>query len=105
MVRYYNYKGSPVKFSGTQAKLDKFVADNEHLVGYESTKAVYDGQVKEAALAAKRDKRRREYKNGDYVDAIMKWLNSRRLSGEDVPQELDDALGHWLSVKAANPLD
>ena len=44
-----------------------------------------------------------KYRNGDYIDALMKDANLRRLNGEDVNEDLDNALNHWLSVKAEHP--
>ena len=69
-----------------------------------------------------RQRRRLGYRNGDYVDALMRWaFKVRGLSGQvagantlaeikavlgqmaDLPPEVDSALGHWAAVKARNP--
>lgn len=50
------------------------------------------------------DKRRMEYPDiGDQLDAILKGFNQLRLNGTDLPQDLDDIVGEWLSVKAKYP--
>lgn len=51
------------------------------------------------------ESRAREYRNGDYIDAIMKEMNYRRAQGEKMTQPMDDALGHWLQVKENHPKD
>lgn len=43
------------------------------------------------------------YDNGDYVDSLMKDANLRRLAGENLHEDLDKSLGHWLGVKKKVP--
>ncbi len=40
---------------------------------------------------------------GDQLDALFKHLNYRRTQGDALVQDLDDAIGEWLSVKAQHP--
>lgn len=49
------------------------------------------------------EKRLEEYTNGDYIDALMKEANVRRMGGEDLPVDLDNAVNHWLGVKKKHP--
>ena len=87
MKKYYNYNNSPVEFSGTAKKYEKFIKDNDHLVGYEVTKTEFD-KIKP-----------KQYHNiEDYIIALMKQANQDRLNGKDLIQDLDDALGKFLQV-------
>ena len=40
---------------------------------------------------------------GDQLDAILKWITSERLQGEDLPQDLDNIIGQWAAVKRKHP--
>lgn len=106
MPKYFIYEGVPVACSTKSGKAhDKFMADNEHLDGCEVSEEEYaianDVLRKEDRLR----QRRAAYNNGDYIDALMKLFNSKRLAGEDLPDYLDDAVQHWLGVKRDIPLD
>ena len=103
-MKYYIYNGIPVK-GPKAADAARFEEDNEHLDGCEVTLKEFNAAIKEAKRAATVEKRRQAYRNGDYIDAIMKQLNYDRLQGKDMIQDVDDAIAHWLSVKADNPLE
>lgn len=60
-------------------------------------------QKAEKERIAYKYQRQEKYKNGDYIDALMHEMNHRRLNGEAMTQPMDDALGHWLSVKDEFP--
>jgi hypothetical protein len=68
---------------------------------------LFDGEAYSPApvIIEPRDRiRRRSYPPvGDQLDAILKWINVRRLAGENMPKDLDGILGAWLQVKADNP--
>jgi hypothetical protein len=74
--------------------------DYQNVVEWAESGGVVDDVVIELSYA---DKRRREYNNNDYIDAIMKQMNSDRLAGKELVQDMDDALGHWNNVKKQNP--
>ena len=63
----------------------------------------------EALEAAKTyaDHRRARYNDelpmGDQFDAILKGFNQLRLSGQDLPADLDGVIGIWLGIKSAIP--
>ena len=40
---------------------------------------------------------------GDQFDAILKGFNQLRLSGQDLPADLDGVIGIWLGIKSAIP--
>lgn len=106
MSKYYVYNGVAVKCpTSSGKKYDRFIADNEHLVGCECTKQQYDAALAECGRSRKIAKRRKAYANGDYIDAIMKQFNLMRLNGDDLCQDMDAALAHWLNVKQDIPLD
>ena len=45
-------------------------------------------------------KRQEEYPDiGDQLDVIWKYLNQKRLGGENLPQEADNMLGGILAIK------
>jgi len=91
MKKYYKYKFAeqdiPVEFNGTAKKFEKFIADNDHLIGSEVTKTEFD-----------KIKPKQGHNIEDYVIALMKQANQDRLNGKDLIQDLDDALGKFLQV-------
>ena len=93
MKKYYIYNGTPVEFDGKQRDLDKFEARNEHLIGNECTKQEYENQITIIVPGYVRTLE----ENSAYIDAIMLQMNYDRLNGRDLIQDLDDALGVWLS--------
>lgn len=62
-----------------------------------------DGDIEDFVKKSYREKRLEEYTNGDYIDALMKEANVRRMGGEDLPVDLDNAVNHWLGVKKKHP--
>lgn len=44
-----------------------------------------------------------EYSITDQLDVILKTFNQLRLSGTPLPQDMDDLLGHWTSIKKIHP--
>jgi len=40
---------------------------------------------------------------GDQLDSILKWANSMRLAGTDLPADLDSTVAEWLAVKKKHP--
>lgn len=40
---------------------------------------------------------------GDQLDAILKGFNTRRMAGENLPDDLDSIINQWLAVKAEYP--
>jgi len=91
MKKYYNYKfeeqDTPVEFNGTAKKYEKFIKDNDHLVGSEVTKTEFD-----------KIKPKKYHDIKEYIFALMKQANQDRLGGKDLIQDLDDALGKFLQV-------
>ncbi len=87
MNKYYNYNDTPVRFDGSAKKFEKFIADNEHLIGNECTKKQFD-----------KIKPKQGHNIKEYVIALMKQANQDRLNGKDLIQDLDDALGKFLQV-------
>jgi len=62
--------------------------------------AEYDSQE----YARKRRVRyNKELPTGDQFDAILKGFNQLRLSGQDLPADLDGVIGIWLGIKSAIP--
>ena len=105
MAKHWIYNGSPVTFPHSSGKkFDKFIADNEHLVGSECSVAEYAVAIGVIETEEKRHKRKQAYANGDYIDAIMKQLNYDRLQGKELIQEMDDKLTHWIKVKQDFPV-
>lgn len=47
--------------------------------------------------------RERDYKNGDYIDALMKDALARKTDGQILHPDLDVSLTHWQGVKDATP--
>ena len=83
--KYFVYNGIPTEFPYSSGKKwEKFIADNEHLVGCEVSEAEHAAAKKAAEPV-------------DYVHAIMQQMNQDRLQGKEMVQEMDQALAHWLS--------
>jgi len=40
---------------------------------------------------------------GDQLDAILKWANLMRMDGTNLPEDLDQTIAQWLSVKQKYP--
>jgi hypothetical protein len=60
------------------------------------------------ATQYRRDRQARynaELPMGDQFDALLKGFNSLRLSGQDLPADLDGVIGIWLGIKSAIPKD
>ena len=50
------------------------------------------------------EKRLKEYPEiGEQLDAMLKYFSSRRLQGENLPEDLDSVVGKWLAVKKKYP--
>jgi hypothetical protein len=51
-----------------------------------------------------KEKRQEEYPEiGEQLDAVLKAFNLMRLNGQDLPEDLDEVIGEWLSVKNKYP--
>ena len=49
-------------------------------------------------------KRKEEYAPvGDQLDSILKWANLMRMDGTNLPEDLDQTIAQWLSVKQKHP--
>lgn len=104
MVRYFIYNDAPVKVTGTASEIEAFLSNNEHLADARVTKTQFDAKFKEAQQAQARDNRRQAYRNGDYIDALIKQMNYDRMNGRELVQDMDDAIGHWSGVKDKFPI-
>jgi hypothetical protein len=40
---------------------------------------------------------------GDQLDSILKWANLMRMDGTNLPEDLDQTIAQWLSVKQKHP--
>ena len=105
----------------TQAEADTHVADQggfaavepgnmEYWVADPIAKTLTHDAAQEAAdIKAKsdtqyiRDREEAYPPIGDQLDAILKQLNSDRLGGKAMIQDVDDVLATWLNVKVAHP--
>lgn len=106
MAKYFIYGGAPVKCpTSTGKRHDKFMADNDHLIGHECTQEEYDSLCAAQDREARRHMRRMAYANGDYIDSLMKQFNLMRLNGTDLCEDMDASLAHWLKVKQDIPID
>ena len=74
--------------------------EQECIDGVTALQAEYD------ATQYQRDRQARynaELPMGDQFDALLKGFNSLRLSGQDLPADLDGVIGIWLGIKSAIP--
>lgn len=73
----------------------------------ESARDAEEAQAAEEKAAHDADhtwKRKAEYPPiGDQLDAILKWANLMRMDGTNLPEDLDQTIAAWLSVKQKYP--
>jgi hypothetical protein len=58
----------------------------------------FSAPPRKAKKAQSKDLKDDGYTDRDYINAIMAEMNYRRLQGDKMTQDMDDALGRWLLV-------
>jgi len=104
MAKYWNYNGTIVACKSTGKKLEKFVADNDHLEGHEIEKEEYESLLASEEIENIRHKRRKEYPQiSDQLDEIMKWLATE--TEFSVPAKLKSMACKCMSIKSKYPIN
>ena len=92
MAKYWIHEGTPVKCTSTGKKLEKFLADNDHL-GDTCTKKQYDAAIAENEAKANKHIRRAAYTNMMTCIAEVLIANEDKLT---IPTEL---AADWAALK------
>lgn len=105
-VKYWISDGIPVKFpTSSGKKYDKFISDNDHLLGKEATKTEHDAA--KAAIESRGNARKRAEAMpalSDRLDALLGAIEHLRANGETFPPDVDAILDAVQAAKDANPL-
>jgi len=95
MKKYYIHEDLndkiPVLFEGTTEKFKKFIADNEHLIGKDCTKAEYDNAKDKQSIG--------DHSTRKYILALMEQALQDRTDGKTMVESLDKAIDKYEQIK------